>query len=287
MKIKHIKISQLTENKHIFIEHQGHHPNEAISSYDCISIEYVAHSCGYYEFQNTQLPVSEGDIFIINPHIAHRFVPIAGIRRIDIYCCLFQPDIIKNQWNLFHEQFTDISNFFTCNDSSIRAVDTDNKEIRNIFIHMIDEHLNKPPCYSNALLGDLLLLLTTVFRNTVTKHFKRVYSPNSTVDDIIQYMNKHFYSRISLDDLAKRMQLSPSYVCRIFKKYTGMSTSQFINLLRIEKIKDILRNTNKPVDTIPEMFQITSDYVRQIFKQETGMSMIEYRNKYHYKNIID
>ena len=90
-------------------------------------------------------------------------------------------------------------------------------------------------------------------------------------------------AKISLEEIAEHLHISPSFVCRRFKQFTGMTTSQFINFLRVNKIKDILKNTNKPIKAIPEMFNCNIDYLKKVFKRETGMTMLEYRHKYNYK----
>lgn len=62
-----------------------------------------------------------------------------------------------------------------------------------------------------------------------------------------------------------------------------MSIIQYINNLRVEITKDILENTDRPIENIPMLFNITLKYLQQIFKKHTGMSMREYRSKHHYR----
>ena len=49
------------------------------------------------------------------------------------------------------------------------------------------------------------------------------------------------------------------------------------------RTKDILENTDRPIEHIPMVFNIKLKYLQQIFKRYTGMSMREYRSKYHYR----
>ena len=104
-----------------------------------------------------------------------------------------------------------------------------------------------------------------------------------TVDIAIQYIYSRLYTKVSLADIAKHLRVSPSYVCRLFQKHLGMTPVQFINYLRVEKMKDVLKNTDRPVSRIVEMFILDNDYLRQIFKRETGMTMQEYHDRYNYK----
>ena len=62
-----------------------------------------------------------------------------------------------------------------------------------------------------------------------------------------------------------------------------MTITQYINNLRVEMTKDILENTDRPIEHIPMVFNIKLKYLQQIFKQYTGMSMREYRSKHHYR----
>ncbi|MBR0027398.1 MAG: helix-turn-helix domain-containing protein [Clostridia bacterium] len=70
---------------------------------------------------------------------------------------------------------------------------------------------------------------------------------------------------------------------RAFKRETGMTLTQYINKLRVEMTKDILQNTNRPIEHIPEVFGIKLKYLQQVFKRYAGMSMREYRSKRHYR----
>ena len=59
-----------------------------------------------------------------------------------------------------------------------------------------------------------------------------------------------------------------------------MTTAQYLNKLRVNKIKDILKHTNKPPELIPELFQLSPEYIKHIFKSSAGMSMNQYKEKY-------
>lgn len=284
MKATYINFSELSKNKHIYVEHTGVPHTNPPYYRDCYMIAYLAHGSGFHEIANNKISITEGDIFIIPPDTIHRFIPIKGLRRLDLYVCYFLPDIIQTSWNNLKESFTEYSDFFnTVNTPYIYAIDTENNQIRDILIRMIDEYMNHPPCYFDSVKGYLTILLPMIFRNAKTKHFERVYSQNNTVDESIRYIHRMLYSGISLADISNQLGFSPSYICRLFKKHLKMTTSEFINLLRIEKIKDILKNTNKPVERIPEMFHCNTDYIKRLFKKHTGMSMMDYRKKYHYK----
>lgn len=283
-KTNEIRLSSLTKTKKIFIEHGGAHHYDTPFVYDCVMISYVAHGCGVYNITNSPLPISEGDIFITNPDIVHHFIPNQDLTRIETYNCLFQPEALGDFWNQLKEFYPSLQGFF--DNTSIKylqAVDTENHEIRDLFIRIIDEYMNKPIGYFEICRSYLQILLLKILRNLKTRNFKRVFSNNPIVDECIRMIHQQLYAGISLKELAQKMHKSPQYICRLFKKNTGMTTSQFINFLRLEKAKDILRNTDKPIIHIPELLGCGSEYIRRLFKEDTGMSMKEYRAAHHYK----
>ena len=148
---------------------------------------------------------------------------------------------------------------------------------------MIDEQLSALPGNEKVIWGYWYVLLTKLLRNTKTRDFTRVYSKNRIIDESVRFIHTNLYSKVSLNDLVEHLNVSSSYICRLFKKHIGMPPSQFINMIRVEKIKDILRNTDKQVNAVPEMFNSNTEYLKRVFRNETGMTMQEYHDKYHYK----
>lgn len=275
---------QNSPSGHIYLEHAGRHKNYPPCQSDSYMTAYIAHGSGTLIVNNSETAVDEKDVFLFNPNITYKFLPEKGIRRIDIYICHFDFDVIENSYFNFKTQFPDLENFWNKSSPFIHSVDTDALEIRDIFIRMIDEQMSDMPCSYDVIHGYLPVMLTKIFRNMKTRSFKRVYSQSRIVDEAIRHINRQMYNKISLYEISRQLKVSKSFVCREFKKHTGMTTSQFINMLRTNKIKDILRNTDKPIRAVSEMFNCNIDYLKKVFKQETGMTMQEYRDKYHYKH---
>ncbi len=286
MKTEYINLANYNRGGGIYVFHGGKQKNDLPVSNDCYMAAYIAHGSGMLKIGNDNISVSENDVFLVRPYAEYRFMPEDGLRRIDIYFCFFTFDIISDAYRNFNRQFGEFADFCDAdNKPYLHAVDTDVKEIRDIYIRMIDEYMSALPGSNEILKGYLLTVITKILRNTRSRDFKRIYSKDRTVDETIRYINHHMYSKVSLNSIASHMHLSPSFICRRFKQYTGLTTSQFINFLRVNKIKDILQNTDKPVKAVPEMFNCNVEYLKKVFKRETGMTMQEYWEKYNYKNL--
>ena len=66
------------------------------------------------------------------------------------------------------------------------------------------------------------------------------YNKSYAVKKIVNYLNESYGQKISLDQIAHNMYLSPVYVSKIFKEETGESPINYLIKIRLEKARDIL-----------------------------------------------
>ena len=86
---------------------------------------------------------------------------------------------------------------------------------------------------------------------------------------------------ITLNDLSKEVYLNPNYLGRLIKKETGKNFSDILTEVRIEKAKELLKNTQIKTYEISERVGINdSRYFSQLFRKMTGMTPTEYRNTF-------
>ena len=67
-------------------------------------------------------------------------------------------------------------------------------------------------------------------------------SKKYVVDQIVNYFEDHYSEKISLDQIAENMYLSPFYISRIFKSETGDTPIRHLINIRLEKAKELLEN---------------------------------------------
>lgn len=283
MTAKKITLDKTSPAGSILVHHGGPRITDPFEVCDGYTAAYAAHSAGTLDIDGApRTETEENDVFLIAPGSAFRFLPVQGVRRIDIYYCHFMPELLSARLrDSLAENFPQFGSMLRGTQKYIRAADGADRGIRDIFIRMIDEDLAGLPCCTEALTGALAVLLIKLLR--AAENPTPAESRTEMTDDAIRYIHKHMYEKISLAEIAEHLKLSPSFVCRRFKADTGMTTSQFINRSRVEKIKDILKNTSKPAELIPDMFSCSPEHLKRVFKSLTGMSMTEYRDRYNYK----
>jgi two-component system, response regulator YesN len=95
----------------------------------------------------------------------------------------------------------------------------------------------------------------------------------------VHYMNTHLDEKIILDDVAAEILLSPAYFSKIFKEQTNDNFTHYLNKIRIEKSKSLLRNTNIPLVDIAGMVGYEDQsYFSKVFKKITGSTPGKYRD---------
>lgn len=101
----------------------------------------------------------------------------------------------------------------------------------------------------------------------------------------MDYIYSHLHYRITLDELAEHLALSPSYLSRLFKKEVGISISSYITNLKIEKAKNLLQYSEYTISDVANYLAFSSQsHFIQVFQKCTGFTPHKYRSQYFRSN---
>jgi YesN/AraC family two-component response regulator len=94
------------------------------------------------------------------------------------------------------------------------------------------------------------------------------------------YIQEHQTEELSLTQVAKAVNMSSYYFCKMFKKVAGINFTDYVSRVRIEKSKNLLLNPNLRVSEIAfdVGFQSLTHFNR-VFKKILNESPTEYRAK--------
>lgn len=99
------------------------------------------------------------------------------------------------------------------------------------------------------------------------------------IQEIQNFICCHYAENISLNSLAEQFYLHPNYLSRLFKEKTGHNFVEYLTEIRMEKVKELLRSSNKKIIEICDMTGYDNPrYFSKVFKQYTGMTPREYRD---------
>jgi two-component system response regulator YesN len=105
-------------------------------------------------------------------------------------------------------------------------------------------------------------------------------SASTAVHLIKQYIAEHMNEDLSLAKLAEKVYFNPSYLSRLFKQNTGINLLSYINEVRLERAKELLKNNDLKIYEIAIAVGYESaSYFTQFFKRTLKISPQEYREK--------
>lgn len=92
-------------------------------------------------------------------------------------------------------------------------------------------------------------------------------------------MIEEYYSQgITMEEVARKLGVSPEYLSRQFKKETGISFTEEIRNVKVEKVKTLLLGTNQNLTQIAAMTGFSDPkYMSKVFKDVVGVLPAEYR----------
>src|SRR5205814_5816740 len=93
-----------------------------------------------------------------------------------------------------------------------------------------------------------------------------------------QYIQENQTEDLSLGQVAKAINTSTFYFCKMFKKVTGINFTDYLSRIRIEKAKNLLLNPNLRISEIAYAVGFQSlTHFNRVFRQHVGESPTNYR----------
>ena len=100
------------------------------------------------------------------------------------------------------------------------------------------------------------------------------------LDEIKAYIEENYKDHsLSLKCIADHFGISASYATRFFKNQTGESLMRYIDCMRMQEAKQLLKTTELTLkDILYEVGYIDSTNFIRKFKRNEGLTPIQYRN---------
>lgn len=138
--------------------------------------------------------------------------------------------------------------------------------LSDLYIAAVDE------CKS---LSDISKLHKKMVRD-YTKRMQKIKRENVYSKQIVKCMNyiyDHLHERITLEDLAKNLGISESYLSRQFKKETGTTVSDYIMRKKIETARNMIEYSDYSLLEISNILAFPSQsYFTKVFRKYMGVT---------------
>lgn len=225
------------------------------------------------------LILRKGDAIFINTGVIHRFeAPESGI----IPNILFSPDFLAPEQSKIYKKYVEI---FLNSDITHAVFRSGIPWQNNVLMHLSEIYQvcrAKPEGWelkAHGLTTEIWFHLYTHRDECGTSKKSGISLPTQNrLKKMTGYIETHFTSRITLDDIAKSATISKSEALRCFK--TGLQTSPIDYLIkyRLKKAYTLLVNTQKSVSDIAYGVGMENiSYFNRRFKAEFHMTPLEVR----------
>jgi two-component system response regulator YesN len=105
-------------------------------------------------------------------------------------------------------------------------------------------------------------------------------SKDSIIDDIVHYIDHNYPENITLENIAPLFGYNSSYLGKIFSKKMGINFNSYLDNIRIEHSKELLKGDKTQVYKIAELVGYRNvDYFHIKFKKSTGITPAEFRKQ--------
>lgn len=157
---------------------------------------------------------------------------------------------------------------------SVLAIDADKRHEEGRDIASLLQLIEK--CDSaeelNSLLEDVSIRIALKVNSFNNRSLKLI------LRKAIDYIHEHYNEQVTLNEVAENIYVSTFYISRMFKKDLGKSFVDYLNDIRIEKAKELLKDVKYKTYEVADLVGISDPhYFSKLFKKHSGMTPSEYR----------
>lgn len=241
-----------------FVLENNHQPFTSLKSEATYKMHYVVSGKGFLHTFGKIQTLSKGDIFFTFPaspfciesdkNFSYMYISFVGPRG-----NMLMDKLKISSQNCIFSGYTELQNLWK------NGLDTAPE-----FIDVVSESI-------------LLYTFSTISKRVLPeKHPEK--SGDLTSLKIKKYIDDHFTdSDFSLEAVGKEISYNKKYISSVFKKYFGVSITQYLNTVRIQHACTLVQQGMTSISDIASLCGYTDpQYFSRVFKNKIGMSPGEY-----------
>ncbi len=250
------------DNRNIYFE-EGYLENSGSTNiHEHIEVFYAISGSGYVFCNSKLIPIEEGDFIIINAYHSHIFN--ATSNRLSFYNFY-----LSN--NFCNQNGIDIENYYLCEKFRDEILKEKLFRVRDAFSDKGSPFF-VPQTYCASL--DFILYLIKTNAQKKTDNYTRNHS---NIHMAICYIKDNIDKKLDIDKISAQSGLSRYHFSREFKKITGYTVIDYVNLLRCEQICQYICSHNCSVkEAFNNSYFESFPYFSKVFKKYIGLSPSEY-----------
>ena len=231
-------------------------------------IHYVTKGYGTFKFNGKVFNLKQGDIFILLKGMQVEYVAS-----------------IDDPWEYYWIGFSGSNANEYLNRTSITnscvANCEENSKIPQIILNMCEISKTYNPSRSDdiLLLKELYSLLYALIEEFPKPFEYKDKELHTYIQDALNFINSNYMHSITVQEIADYVNLSRSYLYKMFIKNLGISPQRYLINLRMYKATLLLKGTKLPIGEVASSVGYSDSLLfSKTFSKHFSMSPLNYRN---------
>lgn len=177
--------------------------------------------------------------------------------------------ILSNERNKIEKSLI-IFIYYDLHNSLQRFIVNSGHSVQEIFEEEVISFVFSQEC----TLEDTLAFIKNLYSKTLVKvSYLRKTRSRINIKQIENYIHHHYLSSITLEQTAKHFFITKEYLSKVFKEETGMSFSDYVLNLRMEKAKELVIKSKAPIKDVGNMLGYSDlAHFYKVFKKYFGIT---------------
>lgn len=252
-----------------------------LHDHDFFEFAYIAEGGGFHHIGDEVHKVTKGQLCYIPIGVSHVFRPVSADlakHPLIVYNCVFPPRLLAQLCAFVRDDaIRDFIEGLLDGSRSYFSISDREDSIEKLFLSLRREFALPRDGFADYLYSLLLQLLIVVHR--IKQGLEA--EPKSKLnrfDQLLSYMDQHFAEELTLVHLAQISGWSERHLQRLFIRHTEQPFIRYLQTLRIQKSRELLRSTQLKISVIAEMtgYKDIGSFL-SVFKRTVGLTPTQYR----------
>ncbi len=157
------------------------------------------------------------------------------------------------------------------------SLNDDYMHISKMFKLLIDNHLKNTTTSNYICISiwfEMMAYINNQYKKLLFPNNKDVKTAAYYTRKVEKYIQCNLGEEIRIKNIAVELNVTPNYLCGMFKRSTGKTIIEFLNIQRVKKVRELINSYDMTLAEIAEAVGLSNvRYLSDIFKKHYGISI--------------
>jgi AraC-like DNA-binding protein len=253
-----------------------------VHSHDCLELVYVIKGSGLHRIDGEAFALIPGDLYAIGEGRKHSFVAEGELL---FYNVLVKLELFDARERVELAGMHEFTAFFQERDHHARPKLSFRPPLLERLAELLDgltrECARRQAGWRLAAKALFCEFLVIACRPQRSQRHEAHDLDGGPVATALARIHERYTQALSVEDLARMSGISSGHLGESFKHRTGLTIHQYLNKIRIDRVRSLLEETDLAVTAICRRTGFEdSGYLTRVFKRMTGMTPREHRERF-------